>query len=179
MRGKLIVIEGNDRCGKTTTCKQLVAELTAAGISAEYYNYPDRKTPIGKIIDEYLRSKDSVLDDHAVHLLFSANRWETKQKLEDKLNAGINIILDRYIYSGLAYSLAKGLSVDWCTSDNGLLVPDVVVHLTSAEYYEGFGEERYETTELQEKVKQKYSEVYRMLGVDCKSIEYVKLLFGF
>ena len=35
----------------------------------------DRTTAIGKMIDAYLRS-ESELDDHAIHLLFSANRWE-------------------------------------------------------------------------------------------------------
>ena len=37
--------------------------------------HPDRTTPIGKMIDSYLRSQ-SDLDDRAIHLLFSANRWE-------------------------------------------------------------------------------------------------------
>jgi thymidylate kinase len=36
---------------------------------------PDRTTSIGKMIDAYLRS-ESDLDDHAIHLLFAANRWE-------------------------------------------------------------------------------------------------------
>ena len=44
-----------------------------------YYLYAhfniDRTTDIGKVIDGYL-TKKSELDDHAVHLLFSANRWE-------------------------------------------------------------------------------------------------------
>lgn len=35
----------------------------------------DRTTPIGKMIDAYLKS-ESELDDHVIHLLFSANRWE-------------------------------------------------------------------------------------------------------
>ena len=35
----------------------------------------DRTTAIGKVISDYL-SKKCELDDHAVHLLFSANRWE-------------------------------------------------------------------------------------------------------
>lgn len=35
----------------------------------------DRTTPIGKLIDSYLRS-ESEMDDRAIHLLFSANRWE-------------------------------------------------------------------------------------------------------
>lgn len=36
---------------------------------------PDRTTPIGQMIDAYLQSK-SELDDHVIHLLFAANRWE-------------------------------------------------------------------------------------------------------
>lgn len=35
----------------------------------------DRTSPIGKMIDGYLQSKTE-MDDHTVHLLFSANRWE-------------------------------------------------------------------------------------------------------
>ena len=35
----------------------------------------ERSTPVGKVIGEYLtRSKD--LSDEAIHLLFTANRWE-------------------------------------------------------------------------------------------------------
>ena len=37
--------------------------------------YLERKSPIGKLINDYL-TKQADLDDHAVHLLFSANRWE-------------------------------------------------------------------------------------------------------
>jgi dTMP kinase len=38
--------------------------------------FPDRGTPIGQIIDSYLKNKSQV-DDRAIHLLFSANRWES------------------------------------------------------------------------------------------------------
>ena len=35
----------------------------------------DRTTTIGKMINAYL-TEEAELDDRAVHLLFSANRWE-------------------------------------------------------------------------------------------------------
>ena len=35
----------------------------------------DRSTVIGKMIDGYLKS-DVQMEDHVIHLLFSANRWE-------------------------------------------------------------------------------------------------------
>lgn len=37
--------------------------------------FSDRDTAIGKVINDYLEKK-SELEDHAVHLLFAANRWE-------------------------------------------------------------------------------------------------------
>lgn len=36
---------------------------------------PDRSTSIGQMIDSYLKN-DSQQEDHVIHLLFSANRWE-------------------------------------------------------------------------------------------------------
>lgn len=38
---------------------------------------PDRETLIGKQINDYL-ANGTDLDDHVIHLLFSANRWEKK-----------------------------------------------------------------------------------------------------
>jgi dTMP kinase len=36
---------------------------------------PDRTTPIGKMINNYLSGATDA-EDHVIHLLFSANRWE-------------------------------------------------------------------------------------------------------
>lgn len=84
-RGTLIVFEGCDRSGKTTTCKRLVEHLNSATAPTESQNnvkhlakfmrFPDRSTEVGTAIDGYLRGQRE-LDDHVVHLLFSANRWE-------------------------------------------------------------------------------------------------------
>lgn len=46
-------------------------------MEVELWNFPDRSTQIGHMIDAYLRSSTQ-LDDAAIHLLFSANRWEKK-----------------------------------------------------------------------------------------------------
>lgn len=50
--------------------------------------------------------------------------------MEDLLKQGTHLVVDRYAYSGVAYSAAKGLSRSWCASvDEGLLAPDVVFFL--------------------------------------------------
>ena len=76
-RGCFILFEGVDRCGKTTQAKRLVDTLTQRGQGTVFMRFPDRETAIGSQIDAYLRNA-AELDDHAVHLLFSANRWEKR-----------------------------------------------------------------------------------------------------
>ena len=78
-----MLFEGADRCGKSTQAARLVAALNARGVAAELWRYPDRTTAMGKMIDEYLRSK-AEMTDGAIHLLFAANRWEKKEMKTDK-----------------------------------------------------------------------------------------------
>jgi len=116
------------------------------------------------MINAYLQSQTD-LDDHVIHLLFSANRWELATQLEADLNSGTTIVCDRYAFSGCAFSAAKGLSYDWCWSpDIGLLAPDLVLFLDVspevAKSRGGYGDERYEKEELQTRVR----EVFQKLG---------------
>ncbi|KAL8470211.1 hypothetical protein ACS0TY_032901 [Phlomoides rotata] len=128
-RGALIVLEGLDRCGKTSQCSRLLSYLEELGHAVESWRFPDRNTGVGQMISSYL-ANDSHLDDHAIHLLFSANRWEKRSLMESKLRSGTTLIVDRYSFSGVAFSSAKGLDVEWCKApDAGLLAPDLVVYL--------------------------------------------------
>jgi len=74
-RGAFILFEGIDRCGKTTQSKLLAETLKREGNKVETMRFPDRTTTIGKMIDAYLKMGID-LHDRAIHLLFSANRWE-------------------------------------------------------------------------------------------------------
>jgi dTMP kinase len=115
------------------------------------WRFPDRTTSSGAVIDAYLRS-GAALDDGAIHLLFSANRWEKRAALLSALAAGTTLVVDRYAFSGVAFTAAKGapgLGAAWCAApDAGLPAPDAVLHLTldpaAAAQRGGFGEERYE-----------------------------------
>jgi len=76
-RGAFILFEGVDRCGKTTQAKRLAEALSSSGKGSAFMRFPDRDTAIGAQLNAYLTSA-AELDDHAVHLLFSANRWEKR-----------------------------------------------------------------------------------------------------
>ncbi|RHN81347.1 putative dTMP kinase [Medicago truncatula] len=159
-RGALIVLEGLDRSGKSSQCSRLVSYLEGEGLSAELWRFPDRTTNVGQMISAYLTNA-SQLDDHTIHLLFSANRWEKRSLMETKLKSGTTLIVDRYSYSGVAFSSAKGLDIDWCKApENGLLAPDLVAYLDispdKAAERGGYGDERYEKLEFQQKVAEHY-----------------------
>jgi dTMP kinase len=108
------------------------------------------------MINSYLLNK-SEMDDHSIHLLFSANRWEASNGLVKHLTEGTSVVCDRYAYSGVAFSAAKVtcntarreydptlrcessslqeeeeplLNFDWCqSSDVGLPAPDAIIFL--------------------------------------------------
>lgn len=163
MRGRLIVIEGLDRSGKSTQAQRLADRL-----SARMFKFPDRLTPIGKLINEYLTNPDFDLPDEAAHLLFSANRWEVARDMEKILALGTSIVLDRYVYSGIAYSLAKAAlnDYDWLYSpDKGLPKPDLVLFLTillaELGLRKGWGDERYEKEAFQHEVRRCFLQILR------------------
>lgn len=162
-RGAFILFEGVDRCGKSTQCKLLVQNLQSKGIAAELWRYPDRTTAIGQMIDKYLQSQTE-MDDASIHLLFSANRWEKRKLMLEKLISGVTLVIDRYGYSGTAFTASKnvpGLDLEWCKStDAGLPAPDALIYLEmpieETLKRDGFGGERYEKTEFQKLVKENY-----------------------
>lgn len=144
-----IVFEGLDRSGKSSQ-----SELLAKKLNAYKLNFPNRENcESGRLLDLYLKDSSVSMGNEAVHLLFSMNRWETKTQIIQKLEQGINVVCDRYAYSGVAYSAAKGLDFDWCLgADRGLLRPDIVFYIdVSAETIasrSGFGDERFERQEF-------------------------------
>jgi dTMP kinase len=184
-RGSLIVIEGLDRTGKTTQTERLLAKLASIGVNHKLVKFPQRETEIGIMINKYLTDKTFQLKDQAAHLLFSANRWELVNSIEEDLKNGVTVVLDRYVYSGVAYSAAKGLDFDWCLNpDKGLPKPDVTVFLKFKDdgehtSREGFGDERYEVAEFQAKVRKMFekfqgNEEWNVLYVDGMKIEEVE-----
>lgn len=126
--------------------------------------FPDRTTAVGTLIDAYLKTTSS-LDDGVAHLLFSANRWEARASLLAKLAAGTTLVVDRYAYSGVAFTAAKrvpGLDAAWAAApDVGLPAPDAVLLLTLppavAATRGGFGGERYEDETLLTRVAGEYA----------------------
>ncbi|CAI7652210.1 unnamed protein product [Penicillium glandicola] len=166
-RGALIVVEGLDRAGKSSQCEMLRDFLSQQGHVVKYIRFPDRTTPIGNLIDSYLRGS-SHQDDHSIHLLFSANRWEVAKNIEEDIANGTTVIIDRYSYSGAVYSAAKAnptLSLEWAWQPEiGLPRPDICLFLSispeEAAKRGGFGAERYENEAMQTRVRELFRSIF-------------------
>ncbi|CAL8344336.1 unnamed protein product [Gadus morhua 'NCC'] len=175
-RGALIVLEGVDRAGKTTQCTKLVESFREVGREVHLLRFPDRTTTIGKLISSYLENK-SDLEDHTVHLLFSANRWELVPLMKKKLEEGTTLIIDRYAFSGVAFTSAKpDFSIEWCKApDVGLPKPDLVLYLqlspAAAAQRGEFGTERYETSSFQQRVQGRFEQLMDENSVNWQVVD--------
>ena len=74
----LISFEGGDRCGKTTQIQILKDKIEESKPNRKIValKHPNRATPSGKIIDEYLK-KELELSNETVTLCLTSNLWET------------------------------------------------------------------------------------------------------
>ncbi|XP_025229483.1 thymidylate kinase isoform X3 [Theropithecus gelada] len=159
-RGALIVLEGMDRAGKSTQSRKLVETLCAAGHRAELLRFPERSTEIGKLLSSYLEKKSDV-EDHAVHLLFSANRWE---QVRFPLHSTLNV---------------HNFSLDWCKQpDVGLPKPDLILflqlQLADAAKRGAYGHERYENRAFQERALRCFYQLMRDTTLNWKMVDASK-----
>jgi dTMP kinase len=165
-RGVFIVFEGIDRSGKSTQVRLLREHLLKLNIQSKAMVFPARDTATGQKISQYLCGSREI-EDKKLHELFSQNRWEFKDEICETLQSGKTLIVDRYAYSGVAYSLAKEskeLTLEWCKSlDTGLPAPDLVIFLDipieEAKKRVGYGKERYEKEEFQTRVAAQYKQL--------------------
>lgn len=110
-------------------------------------------------------------------MLFSANRWEAAAALTAALKSGETVIVDRYAYSGIAFSVAKGrtgMDLDWCASpDAGLPQPDKVLFMripeAAATTRGGFGEERYEKAAFQGRVRRAFESLRKGIAAGTRA----------
>lgn len=118
MKGKLIVIEGTDCSGKETQSNLLVENLNRLGKKTEKYCFPRYTSPTGKIIagpylgkpdygEGYFKEGASNVDPKVASLYFAADRKYNIHEIQEKLDKGINVVVDRYIDSNLAHQTSK------------------------------------------------------------------------
>jgi dTMP kinase len=119
-QGHLIAFEGLDQSGKQTQAERLLAAFRSAGHQAEFLTFPEYTTPIGIEIGHALQGERDYAPD-TLQLLYIANRFEFRSKINGWLEAGTMVVCDRYLASSIAYGEAQGLDAAWLMEIQRLL----------------------------------------------------------
>lgn len=118
MRGKLIVVEGTDCSGKETQTNLLIKKFKELGMRVEKFSFPNYQSPTGKIIggpylgksyigDSWFKEGAPKVDPKVAALYYAADRKYNIYKIIFLLENGVNVILDRYVYSNMAHQGGK------------------------------------------------------------------------
>lgn len=107
----LIVLEGLDGAGKSTQVRKLKAYLQENVEDLKYIHFPRYDAPVyGDLVSRFLRGDFG--DNNSVHpqlvaLLFAEDRHGAAPEINSALEKGSTVLLDRYVYSNIAYQCAK------------------------------------------------------------------------
>ena len=140
----LVVLEGLDGAGKSTQVKKLRTYLESIFGNIEYIHFPRYDAPVyGDLISRFLRGDfgdNDTVHPQLVALLFAEDRHGAAPEMKEALKKGRTVLLDRYVYSNIAYQCAKlrneaeaGSLRDWIFNTEygnfGLPVPDLNIFL--------------------------------------------------
>lgn len=107
----LIVLEGLDGAGKSTQINLLQKYFESSGSIVKYLHFPRFDSPVfGDLIARFLRGDLGSIDQvhpYLIALLFAGDRREAADKIKEWLKEGYCVILDRYLYSNIAFQCAK------------------------------------------------------------------------
>ena len=112
----LVVLEGLDGAGKSTQVKKLRTYLESLFGSLEYIHFPRYDAPVyGNLISRFLRGdfgSNETVHPQLVALLFAEDRHGAAPGMKQTLSNGGHVLLDRYVYSNIAYQCAKLVSTE-------------------------------------------------------------------
>ena len=131
-RGRFIVLDGVDGCGKTTQAERLVARLAERGAAPLHVREPG-STPLGEALRGLLLSRELELDaETEVLLLAAARRALLTQRIGPALRSGQDVVCERFHPSTFAYQaeaggLDGGRVLDLLEEWAGRPAPDLVI----------------------------------------------------
>lgn len=138
----IIAVEGIDGAGKNTLVTAVTNQLRSQGHSVSSMTFPAyRQTIFADFADQALHGQlgDTADSAWAMALLFALDRKERRQAIVDAARENDVLIIDRYVASNAAYSLARTQDpaiVEWIEKtefgDFQLPLPDVQVCLATS-----------------------------------------------
>src|SRR5436309_6048389 len=183
-RGLLIAFEGPDGSGKTTQRK-----LFKTWLKSEGHDVVTTKWNSSDLIQPIIRSRKAVraLSPEEFSLLHAADfRHRVEHVILPALWEGKLVIADRFLFTGLARDVARGLDLDWVLKlYQPLLWPDLVFYFAvspdtsgrrvSATRTPNFYEAGRDVTDMDDPVESYYRFVKRVI----QEYESLAVIFNF
>lgn len=108
---KFIVIEGLDGSGKSTQLKKIQTYFSENNLPYKYLHFPRTDAPVfGELIAKFLRGdlgRISEVNPYLVSLIYAEDRNNAAKQIKEWLAKGYTVIVDRYVYSNIAFQCAK------------------------------------------------------------------------
>jgi len=106
-----LVIEGLDGSGKSTQLKLLREYLEQNEVPYRYLHFPRLEEGVyGDLVARFLRGEmgaNDQVDPYLVALIFAGDRADASEKIRQWMDDGNLVIVDRYVYSNIAFQCAK------------------------------------------------------------------------
>jgi len=183
-RGLLVAFEGPDGSGKTTQRK-----LFKAWLQSEGHDVVTTKWNSSELVKPLIKSRKAlrVLSPEEYSLLHAADfRHRVDQSILPALWAGKTVIADRFLFTGLARDVARGLDLDWVLNLYvPLLWPDLVFYFSVSPATSGlrvtttrvpnFYEAGQDVTDVDDPVDSYYKFITRVV----REYESLALIFNF
>ncbi|MCL4399381.1 dTMP kinase [Candidatus Parvarchaeota archaeon] len=135
MAGRLIVLEGIDGTGKASQTALLEKRLRDAGKTVSVYSYPDYDSVYGKRIKAFLYNEIK-LSIEELFFLYFIDIIKDNREVKEKLARGEFVLMDRYVFSTVAYQAAGGFDIEKSKSIvslSGINKPDLVLYIDMPE----------------------------------------------
>lgn len=108
---RFVVIEGLDGSGKSTQLKLLREYLEKEKVKYKYLHFPRLEEGVyGALVARFLRGEmgpNDQVDPYLVALIFAGDRAEASSMIRSWMKEGYFVIVDRYVYSNIAFQCAK------------------------------------------------------------------------
>ncbi len=179
MEGKFIAFEGIDGSGKSTQVRLLSDRLRKEDIPF-YVTMEPTDSPIGSLIHQIMTGRVKT-DNKVIAALFAADRLDhllnDVNGIVEKINNGMNVIMDRYYFSSYAYQ-SVDVPMDWVIHANeqssAILRPtvNIFIDIDPDTALERIAKTRFQKELFEEKsrlalVRQSYIEAFdRLQGVE-------------
>jgi len=129
-KGKFIVLEGGEGCGKSSQISRLKKELGGKGF---VFTREPGGTPVADQIREIIVTgdKDKILPETELALIYAARNEHLHRLILPALQSGKHVISDRFFLSSFVYQgAARGLSHDIIASFNNIFMQNFQPDLT-------------------------------------------------